>query len=218
MKTSTVIAVVAGAALATAQLDRLPTCALSCAISSIGESGCSPTDIACVCSAASFQAGILTCIQRPGGCNAQEIQDTVAAAGVLCAQAGVTLTPPGGAPTTTSPPSSTVDAPETTSEAATTEPEPETTTSEAATSESEPETTYTTHTVEPTHKPETTSSVVTLTTTTTICPTKTTYVAPPPAVNTTIVSPPPAYTGGASGIVASVGTALLGAAVAMLFA
>ncbi|KAF3940832.1 hypothetical protein ABW19_dt0204409 [Dactylella cylindrospora] len=200
MKTSAILAAVAGAALAAAQLDALPTCSLTCAISAIGTSGCAQTDIACICSASTFLTGIYTCIQ--GACTPAEIEQTLGAAQVLCASAGVTITLPGSEPTTTSEtPSSTA------------EPEPTTT--------EEPTTTSTTEEPEPTTE-ESTSSVVTLTTYTTVCPTTSTTIIPtytPPAVNTTTVAPPPpAYTGAAGSIVANAGTVLLGAALAMFFA
>lgn len=212
MKTSAILAVATGAALAAAQLDQIPTCALSCAITSIGSSGCQQTDISCICQASTFLTGILSCIQ--GSCSEAEIGQTLRAAQVLCAQAGVTITVPGSDPTTTAAPE-----PEpTTSETLVTPPglsttsqEPEPTTTEAPAE--------TTTEAPPTY--DTTSEVVTLTTTTTICPSSThevpTYV-PPPAQNTTVVVPPPAYTGAAGNIAANAGTVLIGAALAMFFA
>lgn len=217
MKTSAILAVATGAVLAAAQLDQIPTCALSCAITSIGSSGCGQTEIACICQASSFLTGILSCIQ--GTCTPAEIEQTLGAAQVLCAQAGVTITVPGSEPTPT-----------------TTETEPEPTTSSetlitppglSTTSEAEPE---------PTTAPEETTSdvpaptygatsdVVTLTTTTTIClssthkPEPTVTYVPPPAQNTTVPVPPPTYTGAAGNIVANAGTVLVGAALAMFFA
>lgn len=202
MKTSAIIAAAAGAALAVAQLDQIPTCALSCAITSIGSSGCAQTDIACICSASSFLTGILTCIQ--GSCTAAEIEQTLGAAQVLCAGAGVTITLPGGEPSTTAPPPSSTTA------------APEPTTTEEPTTVEEPTVSV----------PESTSSVVTMTTYTTICPTTTkhdvpTYVptyVPPPQNATTTQVPPPAYTGAAANIVANAGTVIVGAALAMFFA
>ncbi|KAF3911140.1 hypothetical protein AA313_de0207731 [Arthrobotrys entomopaga] len=211
MKTSTILSVVAGAALASAQLDKLPTCALTCAISSIGTSGCAQTDIACICKASSFLTGILSCIQAPGGCTPAEVDQTVQAASVLCAQAGVTITPPGGA------------GPTTTAQETTTAAPPPTTTEEAAPTTTAEESSIvmeTTTAVVPPPTYETTSSVVTLTTTTTICPSSTTgatYV-PPPASNTTVAVPPPSYTGAAGSVAANAGAILIGAAVAMFFA
>ncbi|KAK6357667.1 hypothetical protein TWF718_001974 [Orbilia javanica] len=220
MKTSGILAVAAGAALAAAQLDKIPTCALTCAITAIGSSGCGQTDIACICSANTFLTGILSCIE--GTCTPAEIEQTLGAAQVLCANAGVTITIPGSEPTTA--------APEPTTSA---EPEPEPTTSEdlvtapglSTTSAAEPEPTTTEAPYEPTSEAtptyEPTSDVVTLTTTTTICTTSKvdvpTYV-PPPAQNTTVAVPPPAYTGAAGNIAANAGTVLIGAALAMFFA
>ncbi|RVD80203.1 uncharacterized protein DFL_008108 [Arthrobotrys flagrans] len=218
MKTSGILTVAAGAALAAAQLDQIPTCALTCAITSLSGTGCAQTDIACICEASSFLTGILSCIQ--GSCNAEEIEQTLGAAQVLCASAGVTISVPGSEPTTTAPePEPTTAAPE--PEPTTAAPEPEPTT---AAPEPEPTTTEapyepTTSEAPPTY--ETTSDVVTLTTTTTICPSSThevpTYV-PPPAQNTTVAVPPPAYTGAAGTIAANAGTVLIGAALAMFFA
>ncbi|KAF3157894.1 hypothetical protein TWF225_001812 [Orbilia oligospora] len=223
MKTSGILAVAAGAALAAAQLDQIPTCALTCAITSLGSTGCSQTDIACICKASSFLTGILSCIQ--GSCTPAEIEQTLGAAQGLCASAGVTITVPGSDPTTAAP------------EPTTAAPEPEPTTTEelttapglSTTSAAEPEPTSTeepsyepsTEVPAPTYGASTTSDVVTLTTTTTICPSSThevpTYV-PPPAQNTTVAVPPPAYTGAAGNIVANAGTVLIGAALAMFFA
>ncbi|KAK6532050.1 hypothetical protein TWF694_003213 [Orbilia ellipsospora] len=216
MKTSTIFSVVAGAALAAAQLDKLPTCALTCAIGSISTSGCAQTDIACICKASSFLTGILTCIQAPGGCTPAQVDQTVQAASVLCAQAGVTITPPGGAPSTTSA------APETTTSAVvvpptTTEETAPTTTAVATSVATEPTSSAV---VVPPPTYGTTSSVVTLTTTTTICPSSTTAATyiPPPASNTTVSVPPPSYTGAAGSVAANAGAILIGAAVAMFFA
>ncbi|KAK6535891.1 hypothetical protein TWF281_000142 [Arthrobotrys megalospora] len=215
MKTSAILAVATGAALAAAQIDKIPTCALTCAITSLSGTECLQTDIACICRASSFLSGILTCIQ--GSCDEAQIKQTLEAAQVLCAGAGVTITVPGGPePTTT-----------------TAAPEPEPTTSETlitppglSTTSQEPEPTTTeapaeTTTEVPPPTYDTTSDVVTLTTTTTICPSSThevpTYV-PPPAQNTTVAVPPPAYTGAAGNIAANAGTVLIGAALAMFFA
>ncbi|EPS36491.1 hypothetical protein H072_10042 [Dactylellina haptotyla CBS 200.50] len=206
MKTSGILAVAAGAALAAAQLDQIPTCALTCAISSIGASGCAQTDIACVCSASSFLSGILTCIQ--GTCTAAEIQKTLGAAQVLCAGAGVTITVPGATSTTAAPTS--------TSAPVETTPPVETATEETSTAV---ETSTSSVVAPPTY--DTTSSVVTLTTTTTYCPSSTTviptYVAPP-AQNTTVPVPPPTYTGAAGSVAANAGAVIVGAALAMFFA
>jgi hypothetical protein len=229
MKTSAILTAVAGAAIASAQLNQIPTCALSCAISSIGGSGCAQTDIACICSASSFLTGILSCIQ--GSCSPAEIQQTLAAAQVLCADAGVTITVPGGTPATTT---SAAPAPPTTTAA----PEPEPTTTEAET-ETTTSVTPSLPSEVPSEVPYTsTSSVVTMTTYTTVCPTTATYVAPPvttatyvapPVTTATYVAPPvnnatatyvapPAYTGAAGNVAANAGSILVGAALAMLFA
>lgn len=213
MKTSSILAVATGAVLAAAQLDQIPVCALSCAITSIGSSGCAQTDIACICQAQTFLTGILSCIQ--GSCSEAEIQQTLTAAQGLCASAGVTITVPGGPePTTTAAPE-----PEpTTSETLVTPPGLSTTSEEPEPTTTEPPAETTTEVTPPY---DTTSDVVTMTTTTTICPSSThvapTYVAPP-AQNTTVPVPPPSYTGAAGSIAANAGTVLFGAALAMFFA
>ncbi|KAK6343861.1 hypothetical protein TWF696_007516 [Orbilia brochopaga] len=210
MKTSTIFVTVAGASLAAAQLDQIPTCALGCAISSIGSSGCAQTDIACICSASSFLTGILDCIQ--GACTDAEVDQTLKAAQVLCAQAGVTITPPGGASSTTEAPASSSEPPVAT-EVTSTAPETTSTAAEATPTPTEADVTTASSAGVPT-----TQQVVTLTTTTSICPSST-YVVPPPVNNATGVIPaPPTYTGAANSIVASAGTVVIGAALAMLFA
>ncbi|KAF3916514.1 hypothetical protein ABW20_dc0101378 [Dactylellina cionopaga] len=242
MKTSAILTIVAGAVLAAAQIDKIPPCALTCAISQIGTSGCGQTDIACICKAQTFLTGIVACISAPGACNPAQIDQTVKAAQVLCASAGVTITPPGGAESTTEAPPSTTEAPVPTTEApvpttaeevtSTTEAPVETTAPEVETSTTAPVYTSSSTVAPPVYGSSSsvpiyeTSSVITKTKTTTICPSSTTvvpsviptYVPPPPATNTTTAVPPPAYTGAAGSIAANAGTVLIGAALAMFFA
>jgi len=201
MKASVILSVVASAALATAQLSNIPSCALSCAISSIGSSGCSETDIKCVCQAKSFITSITTCVQ--GACTPAELQQTMTAAQGLCQSVGVTLTFPssGGSSSTTSSSSSSaaVVAPTTTSSAA------------AAPTTSSAAVVYVSTTKS--------TSTVSMTTTVTTCQgaASTTYAVSPVSNSTsTYVAPPPAYTGAASQIAGSMILAV-GGAVAALF-
>jgi hypothetical protein len=73
--------------MASAQLDKIPQCALGCAISSIGTSGCAQTDIHCICQASSFLTSILTCIK--GACSEADVEQTLEAANALCEQASL---------------------------------------------------------------------------------------------------------------------------------
>jgi len=95
MKVSAIFAVAAGltASLVSAQLENFPTCALGCAISSLPSTGCGQTDIACICGASAFLAGLTPCVQAQ--CTPQEFQTTIEAARQLCLSAGVTLSIPG---------------------------------------------------------------------------------------------------------------------------
>ncbi|KAK6334837.1 hypothetical protein TWF718_010282 [Orbilia javanica] len=126
----------ASAALLPRQLDQIPQCALSCALTSLqSSSGCSATDFACICRASSFVESLIPCVTS--GCSDAEIQATIQAATELCSQAGVSLSvPPLAGETTaaTSAPAST-SAPAATTEATTSAPSTETT--EAPTSAAE---------------------------------------------------------------------------------
>lgn len=98
MKASTIFTVAAAAYTVSAQLDSLPTCALNCAVKSLGSSGCPTTDIACICKATAFVTSLVPCVQ--GACSAAEFEATVQAAQGLCQQAGVSLDIPTGGATT----------------------------------------------------------------------------------------------------------------------
>jgi hypothetical protein len=107
---------VANAALMPRQLDQIPSCALSCALSSLGSTGCAQTDFACICKANSFITALVPCVQ--GACSAAEYENTVKAAQGLCSAAGVTLSIPSGAVSTSAESSSAAtSAPATTSAA-----------------------------------------------------------------------------------------------------
>jgi len=95
------VAIVALAATAvSAQLSAIPQCALTCAISSLGSTGCGQTDIKCICTATSFIAALTPCVQA--ACSAADLAKTITAAEGLCLQAGVTLSiPTAGATSTT---------------------------------------------------------------------------------------------------------------------
>ncbi|KAF3942078.1 hypothetical protein ABW19_dt0203501 [Dactylella cylindrospora] len=123
MKTSTFIAVAAGltASIVSAQLENLPSCALTCALSSIGTSGCDTTDIACICSATAFVTALVPCVQA--ACSAAEYEQTVQAASGLCSAAGVTLSIPTATGSTSAPASSSEPATTSTTEVSTTETE-----------------------------------------------------------------------------------------------
>jgi len=99
MKVSAIVAVAVGltASLVSAQLESIPQCALGCAVSSLGSTGCPTTDIACICSATAFLQALTPCVQA--ACTPQEFAATIEAAQQLCAAAGVTLSIPG--PTST---------------------------------------------------------------------------------------------------------------------
>ncbi|EPS45776.1 hypothetical protein H072_156 [Dactylellina haptotyla CBS 200.50] len=72
-----------------AQLDALPQCALSCALSSLSGTNCNGTDFACICNASSFIDSLVPCTRN--ACSASEFDQTVAAAQGLCSSAGVDL-------------------------------------------------------------------------------------------------------------------------------
>jgi len=107
MKASTVIAVATtlAASLVSAQLSALPTCAVTCAITSLGSTGCAETDVACICKATAFITALTPCVQA--ACSAADLQKTIAAAEGLCAQAGVSLSLPPVAASSTAAPVST---------------------------------------------------------------------------------------------------------------
>lgn len=99
MKSVYAIAFAAVAAVASAQLDDLPACALTCLTGGLGETGCDITDFECACSNEKFVSDSAACIRS--GCDASEQQAALAGAVALCKSAGVDIptTFPGGEPT-----------------------------------------------------------------------------------------------------------------------
>ncbi|EXJ64907.1 hypothetical protein A1O7_01246, partial [Cladophialophora yegresii CBS 114405] len=77
---------------ASQDLSTLPSCAVSCATSAIGSTGCAITDAACVCSASSFLTGVQSCIST--ACSPTDQAATLAFAQQYCGSAGVTITLP----------------------------------------------------------------------------------------------------------------------------
>ncbi|KAF8239081.1 hypothetical protein L208DRAFT_1386521 [Tricholoma matsutake] len=76
--------------VATAQtLFPLPQCALSCALSAIAGTGCTLTDVACICSSALFITSLNGCIGT--ACSPADQASTIAFAQQYCATAGVML-------------------------------------------------------------------------------------------------------------------------------
>ncbi|KAF2797468.1 hypothetical protein K505DRAFT_322520 [Melanomma pulvis-pyrius CBS 109.77] len=100
-------------ALATAQsIADLPSCSLSCVLTGVTATGCSPTDFACSCGKADILTPSVTpCVQK--ACSAADQAKVISTLEGICAAAGVPITiPTPGAPATSEAP-----APEPTSEA-----------------------------------------------------------------------------------------------------
>ncbi|KAJ6262455.1 GPI anchored CFEM domain protein [Drechslerella dactyloides] len=95
MKTATVLAVAASLSAASAtlmprQIAGIPQCALTCALSSLGSTGCTDaSDFGCICKASSFIESLIPCVK--GACSPADFQGTVEGAQKLCSGAGVTL-------------------------------------------------------------------------------------------------------------------------------
>ncbi|KAK6529040.1 hypothetical protein TWF694_004260 [Orbilia ellipsospora] len=90
---------VANAALVSRQgIADIPQCALSCALGSLGSTGCGQTDFACICKASAFIEGLVPCVK--GACSPADYEKTLTAAQGLCQQAGVSLSVPAGAAAT----------------------------------------------------------------------------------------------------------------------
>jgi len=102
MKASTIIAVATTltASFVSAQLGNIPQCALSCALTSLQSTSCAPTDIKCICQATGFVAALTPCVEK--ACTAAELQQTITAAEGLCSSAGVSLSIPPVAASSTS--------------------------------------------------------------------------------------------------------------------
>jgi len=91
-KLAFVAALAAVASAQTCSISDLPTCAVTPALQAIGSTGCSATDLACVCKNQAFIASLTPAIKA--GCSAADYQKAVTTAACLCAQAGVTLNIP----------------------------------------------------------------------------------------------------------------------------
>ncbi|KAI5851215.1 hypothetical protein DFP73DRAFT_144558, partial [Morchella snyderi] len=90
MKSVFVFAIAGLVASVSAQsLSDLPSCALSCLTTGLAATDCSITDFKCACSNTAFVSGSATCIQD--ACPEADRQKALAAAGALCASAGVTI-------------------------------------------------------------------------------------------------------------------------------
>ncbi|RKK64730.1 hypothetical protein BFJ69_g16572 [Fusarium oxysporum] len=70
-------------------LDSLPACAQTCALNAVGGSGCSDTDIACICLSATFISSYGSCIAT--SCTATDAAAAQSFAVQFCAAAGVTV-------------------------------------------------------------------------------------------------------------------------------
>ncbi|KAH7385694.1 hypothetical protein BKA66DRAFT_511522 [Pyrenochaeta sp. MPI-SDFR-AT-0127] len=94
MKTFTIATIVALASVATAQLDAIPSCALSCLTGPLTSDGCaSLTDFKCHCEkGASLLAQVQPCVQ--GACSAADQSATIAAVSKICVDAGAPIVIP----------------------------------------------------------------------------------------------------------------------------
>ncbi|XP_014553106.1 hypothetical protein COCVIDRAFT_108587 [Bipolaris victoriae FI3] len=105
MKTFTIASIVALASVASAQLDNIPQCALSCFIGPLTSDGCANlTDFACHCKKGdTLLAQVQPCVQK--GCEAADQAKAIAAVESTCQAAGVPITiPDTGAPAQSSAP------------------------------------------------------------------------------------------------------------------
>ncbi|KAH0351812.1 hypothetical protein KCU83_g4073, partial [Aureobasidium melanogenum] len=60
----------------------LPSCAVNCALTAIPATGCTATDVSCLCSSSSFISSIASCTQ--GACSAEDQAKTAAATAQIC--------------------------------------------------------------------------------------------------------------------------------------
>jgi len=99
MKTFTVAAALTLALGASAQLDNIPSCALSCFLEPLGSDGCEAIeDFECHCQKAeSLFASVIPCVEE--ACPPEEIETTITAVEQTCKAAGVEVEVPemGGA-------------------------------------------------------------------------------------------------------------------------
>ncbi|EUC45555.1 hypothetical protein COCMIDRAFT_95299 [Bipolaris oryzae ATCC 44560] len=111
MKTFTIASIVALASVASAQLDNIPQCALSCFVGPLTSDGCANlTDFACHCKKGdTLLAQVQPCVQK--GCEAADQAKAIAAVESTCQAAGVPITiPDTGAPAQSSAPAASASA------------------------------------------------------------------------------------------------------------
>ncbi|KZM21770.1 uncharacterized protein EKO05_0001771 [Ascochyta rabiei] len=91
MKTFTVASIIALASVASAQLDNIPSCALTCFITPLTTDGCSGlTDFACHCKKGTeLLATVQPCVQK--ACSAEDQATTISGVESTCAAAGVPI-------------------------------------------------------------------------------------------------------------------------------
>ncbi|KAF1955609.1 hypothetical protein CC80DRAFT_505481 [Byssothecium circinans] len=94
MKTFVAAALISLASVATAQLDNLPWCALSCFLTPLSTDGCAMLDdFACHCQKSeSLFAAVVPCVQE--ACSVEDQATAIEAVESTCAAAGVTITVP----------------------------------------------------------------------------------------------------------------------------
>ncbi|ORY13523.1 hypothetical protein BCR34DRAFT_599872 [Clohesyomyces aquaticus] len=94
MKTFAAAAFIALASVASAQLDNIPSCALSCFLATLTADGCSSiTDFACHCKKSdSLFASVTPCVQK--ACSAADQATVITAVEGTCKAAGVPITVP----------------------------------------------------------------------------------------------------------------------------
>ncbi|EOA82020.1 hypothetical protein ACJQWK_05197 [Exserohilum turcicum] len=95
MKTFTIASIVALASVASAQLDNIPQCALTCFIGPLAGDGCKDiSDFACHCKKGDqLLSQVQPCAQ--GACSAADQQKAIAAVEATCKSVGVPITIPG---------------------------------------------------------------------------------------------------------------------------
>ena len=98
--------VAALASVATAQFDNIPTCALTCFIDPLTNDGCSGlTDFACHCKKSdTLISSVTPCVQK--SCGAEDQAKVISGVEETCAQAGVTISVPNPAGSTSAAPAS----------------------------------------------------------------------------------------------------------------
>ncbi|KAF1956140.1 CFEM-domain-containing protein [Byssothecium circinans] len=94
MKTFVAAALISLASVATAQLDNIPSCALSCFLGPLGSDGCAQlTDFACHCKKFDTLISAVTpCVQK--ACSASDQAAVISGVEGTCKAAGVTVSVP----------------------------------------------------------------------------------------------------------------------------